>query len=495
MKTATAPTPAAPATAAPTPAAAAPKESVNGLPAELPTPGTELGILNDGVAVVASGVRPGQPKTATNFKDAGKAFLASLTEGERTVGEEMIARAQVDNEVARLSQRPAATTGSEGAESEEEMEEGEGEGEQPGSELWLDEQTGRWRDKDGRFVEAAPPTDAELAAAGVTREQLARRTPAAPDKGKKNEAAAGQPVAIKLAGAPERGEEDLELEIDDPDVAQRIQRLQNEGMRRQAYNEAMADVESQRAELQAIGSALEQDPVGFALNQMTRERQLEVAEALLIEHFDALVGRINEFTDDPVSRQQGRVALRDRLAASRDEMQDSRARQSHAAACMRTAQGLLPEGVDDATAQMFMADAENDLIRAAKSGRPVTPDTVPLLLKHRARIYGFGETGPGERASGASALSRSADPGTARPLTDKARAIAEKKREASEAQKRIRRVQVQRRGAAAVAPTGIGAATLQVPVLSDNDMTDVHAASKALRKLNLGNSWAPAGAR
>lgn len=491
MKPVTAPTPAAPATPAaptPAPAAAATKESVNGKPAVLPTPGTELGMLNDGVVIKASGVDPSQPKTATNFKDAGKAFLASLQTGERTVAEEMIAGAQVDNEVRRLE----ATTGSEGAESEEEMEEEVGgEAEQPPvGETWWDAGKKQWRDNEGKFHKGPPPTDAELAAAGVT----APAAPA-PEKGKKPEAAAGQPVAVKLAGLAERGEDDIEIEIDDPDVATRLQRLQKDGLRRQAYDEAMATVEGQRAELEAIGSALEMDPVGFALNHMTRERQLEVAEALLVEHFDALVDKINQFTDDPVNRERGRVDLRDRLAASRDEMQDARARQSHAAACMRTAQGLIPEGIDEATAQLFIADAENDLIRAAKSGRPVTPATVPQLLARRAAIYGFEHTEPGDREAAAPTSRRTA-PGTARPLSDRARAIADKKLEASEAQKRIRRVQVQRRGAAAVAPTGIGAATLQVPVLSEDDMSDVRAASKALRKMNLSaTSWEPAGAR
>src|SRR5215471_3400462 len=296
-----------PPTEAPAPPASSPAPVTERVvqPFVPPPAGADAGTTAGGTKIVTSGVKDGQPAKDTDFRAAGKAYLESLQQGERTVAEEVQAKVR--------SEQPAATkavTG-EAAPDEEVVA-------KPGEIAW-DEKAKRWKDDKGRFVRSdePPPTADERAAAGAPSAEM----PDAED--------APELTSFTLPGLAERGEHDIEIDIGDPDVLQRLERLRNEGMRRQQYDTAMREINAQQSELKAIEEALTHDPVGFALNAMTRERQLEVARALLVEHFDQLAPDLSVLLDDPVSRANNRVALRDRLQQSREQLNDHRARMNH----------------------------------------------------------------------------------------------------------------------------------------------------------------------
>jgi hypothetical protein len=166
---------------------------------------------------------------------------------------------------------------------------------------------------------------------------------------------------------------------------------------------------------------------------------------------------------------------------------------------MNAAQTLIPDNTDSATVADFMRDVEIDLVHAARTGKPVTPETVPQLIERRAKLYGFGAApssaaAPAAPATPAPASAAPAKPAdTARPIGDRATAIAARvitKEEAKNAQSRIRKVQVTRQNAAAVAPPGAGAAPVQVPVIPAT--ADIKEASKIIRKQGQAG-WASAG--
>jgi hypothetical protein len=244
------------------------------------------------------------------------------------------------------------------------------------------------------------------------------------------------------------------------------------------------------------------DPVGFALQRMTKERQIEVARALVLEHFDALLPDLAAWDQDAASRERARVDLRDRMTTSSSQLRAATEGQARAAACMRAAESLLPESVDPTVAQQFLRDAERDLIDQLRAGRTPTPEQVPHLLAHRASLYGFAaETGAAPAAgvaprstssTAAPAPATGAGSATARPVTDAAKAIADRKATASAAQLRIRRIATVRRAAASIAPAGVGAATVTQPVIPA--AATVREASKALRKAGVQQNWTPAGA-
>jgi hypothetical protein len=117
---------------------------------------------------------------------------------------------------------------------------------------------------------------------------------------------------VTLAGLEEKGEQPIEIELEDEAAAERIRRLQNDGMRRKAYQEAKGELDDERAELTAVTQAIEADPVSFIVGQMTPERQLDVARALLAEHFDKLVPDIQSYDDE----QNGATRARTRVSPS-----------------------------------------------------------------------------------------------------------------------------------------------------------------------------------
>lgn len=337
--------------------------------------------------------------------------------------------------------------------------------------VWDETQT-KWRGKDGKFVEGEAPTADELSALATEKAKPAAETAKVDDPATDEE----KWVKVTLPGLSERGEKDIEAEVS-PELADRIKRLQNDGLRRKAFDEQMQTVERDRAELQAIDEALSMDPVGFALGRMTPERQIEVAEALLIEHFETLAPKIEQYWNDAASRQGARVNFRDKMRESSQQLTETQQKREYANTILRAARSLLPESVEPAVAQAFLRDAERDLVDAARSGANVAPETVPQLLQNRLKLYGLSETPKSEVTTATPAA-----PASARPVTDRAKTIAEVKQGSA----RIRRVQTQRLAATRVAPTGAGAAPVQIPVIPQD--ADIKSASRIIRKQG-AQSW------
>lgn len=419
--------------------------------------GTVIGTTDGGVAVKQSGVVEGQPAEAVDFKAAGRSFLAGLAAGTVAVPGAAPATA--------AAAAPVKTTTVGGVEVALEA----------GAD---DDDAGTLSDTDALAFDK-PVVDPAAAAAEVAVD------PDAPAPGE--EAAAGDPgfVRVTLPGLTERGETDMEADVS-PELAERIERLRNDGLRRSAYNEAMKEVADGRAELAAVTQALEVDPVGFAMNHMTKERQIEVAKALVLEHFDALLPDLVKYDQDPAARQGDRVTLRDKMKESGERMRTTTEVQRRAADVFRAVDALLPENLDPKIANAFRADAARDLIDEVNAGRPVAPEAVGTLLSRRLELYGLTATSaPAARTTPVAPAAAV----TARPVTDAAKAIADKVKAASVAQARVANTQTARRSAAAIAPPGAGAATVSVPVVSQT--ADIREASRELRKKGVGSSWAP----
>jgi hypothetical protein len=125
------------------------------------------------------------------------------------------------------------------------------------------------------------------------------------------------------------------VELEDEAAAERIRRLQNDGMRRKAYQEAKGELDNERAELTAVTQAIEADPVSFIVGQMTPERQLDVARALLAEHFDKLIPDIQSYDDEQNgAKKRSDARSRSAIASTRPaaSITETQARQRHAAA-------------------------------------------------------------------------------------------------------------------------------------------------------------------
>lgn len=370
---------------------------------------------------------------------------------------------------------------------------------------------GSWRwVLEGKFVEGEPPEGwtAPVAAAPAAATKATSEKGKGADAKAKDGQAAPKLAKLTLPGERDRGEEDIEVEVDE-ELAERIRRMQKGGLRRQAFERRKAELDARQSEMDAVSLELEQDPVGFIVNQMTPERRLEVARALVVEHLPELAPDIEKWLDNDGTRQEERVTLRDRMSESNRRLDHARQARAYAQKCMAAAEGLIPEDIDDDVAQEFMTDARRVLHEAAKAGTKVTPDNVKELLARRVRLYGFDRTRrpAAPRARDTSSTSASSSRGrdvrdgvddtpTARPVTDRARQVAEQGRptraEAQAAQDRIRRVQRARTASQRQAPAGAGAGPVEVPVLKPEDEADVRTASKALRQRGLPESWTQA---
>lgn len=423
---------------------------------------------------------PLAPKPAKSFSAVGKEFLATLTPAQQ---EQPFTDLEEDDDAP-----PAGgidddlDAAPEGAQPETiQREDG----------AHWNAEAGRWQNASGHFVAGdlpeGVPAPAKPAAAAPSGDDATW-------------------TKLALPGLADRGEQDLEIEIDDPQIIERINRLKSEAGRSRTLQRRANDVEAQAAELAELDQFLTTDPVGFVVGRMKPELRRDVARALLLEHYDELADDIAAFQADPAQRHQQRVALRDSMTDSRDRMQQATAMRQHAVSCVRAAEAMVPEGTDDQTTQEFLGDARALLAQYAQSGQRVTPETVPQLLARRAALYGFSKdrgTGPAAPAAGAppvapaarSAPAPAAAASIARPVTDRARDVAARqptKAEASAAQARIRQVQTQRTAAGKVAPAGAGAAPVQMPVLPPEAKSDVRSASKYLRQSGkLSESWAP----
>lgn len=423
---------------------------------------------------------------------AGQKYLESLSAEDRD-------REFTDEE---LEQRGGETDGAEDEEAVERRREAEGSDvDEPitrddGAE-W-NESARRWV-KDGKFVEGEAPEGPEPA----PRKPAAATVPA-----KKPDAVAGKPKTeqepklqkITLAGEADRKEEDIELEVDD-EIAERIKRLTNGAMRRQQFERRKAELDARQDELEAIDLQLDQDPVGFIIRQLTPERQLEVARALLVTQMPNMQDILAKFLDEEGgenARLREQLDLNTRMSESEKKLERARQGRAHAKKCMDAAAALVPGDADDDVAQEFMVDARRVLQEAAAAGTRVTPETVKEILARRIKLYGFDQPRRPAAPRRDAAPSRDRrettdDTRTARPLSQRAREIADRRaptREAAAAtQARLRRVQQSRTASQRQAPAGAGAALTEVPIFKPEEETDVRSASKALRQRGLPESW------
>jgi len=276
--------------------------------------------------------------------------------------------------------------------------------------------------------------------------------------------------SIVLPGLKERGESDLEVPVGDPEVAERLRRLVNDGMRKRDYTEKMAEVESFRAERAEFEAVLETNPVGFLMQQVVPERQVDIALALVAEHWETLFPHLEAMAKDPHKMYQARIQARDTMRQSEQEVRVRSEAARREAEILSVVRGLVPEGADDATREQFVRDAERDLIDAVQSGKVLTKESVPDLVKRRMQMYGFAKT---------------ATPLVAKKVGAPAPTKALSVEEAKQAQARIQKNATVKRNAAAITPGGRGAVATRKPLIPQG--ADVEAAGAVLRKMT---SWA-----
>lgn len=346
----------------------------------------------------------------------------------------------------------------------------------------FDEATGQWRNKDGTFAPA--PADADATTVTAT-------DPNAPPATEES-AAEPAPIVVPLKA---RDGSVKEIEVTDPEVADMLRANANDGMRRDEFNRRIDGVQSREAELREFETILQTNPehVFSRLPQASQER---LAESIIATHWDAIIDRIARMDQDPTYRVTVAAEARVRQTELAQQTQQAIAEQRYTGQLETACRALIPESVDQATAERFMFDASNDLSKILPTRR-VQPSELAEVLAPRIALYRFNESAKADNTDSASSTTAPVAPPVIRavmraPAVTTASAVPSTQttgvavpRTVMTDGQRIAHAQTGRAIAAAVAPAGAGAAPVrvQVPVHAT-----VEEASKYVRT-QLGNHW------
>ena len=329
------------------------------------------------------------------------------------------------------------------------------------------DESGKWHRPDGQFASAE-----EVAALD-----------ALPPEGEPEAEPAPEPIVVKLRA---RDGSETEIEVTDPKVADLLRANHNDGMRRDEFQRRMETVESKEAELREFETALRTNPEAVILQRLPAERQVSLAVALVAQHWDAIADRLVQFDTNPTERvkqaMDTQIAIRDQATTTEQAIQTAR----YAASVERAVSALVPESVDDSTRERFLADAASDLARAiqANGRQPVAVEQIPTLLAPRLALYRF-EASPEVPAPAVPArpVARPLARPSAAPATAPTASVAVPNPSAT-----VRRTVQAQKIAAAIAPSGAGAATVKAPLIpATATLTEATAAMKKL------SSWGSIG--
>lgn len=328
---------------------------------------------------------------------------------------------------------------------------------------------GQWHRPDGTFANAD-----EIAQINA---QLA--SDAAPADAKPEDAPTATTVKLRTRDGSER-----EVQVDDPELAQLIQQNFNDGMRRKEYTERVAVVEAKLEQLNQIDALIDTNPEAFVAQSLNPEQKIRLASMLLAEHFEELVPIIQGFDTNPTERLKTTTEAQRRMREQEAAFTTRSEAQRQAVAVRSAVESLIPETVEQETAEAFWADASADLQRAIARGEKVDPSTVPQLLANRLKLYGItaGATTPASAPRITAKLTNGSpsSPTVAQPANDAAKALAT----AEATQRRIRLTQQSRRNAAAVPPVGAGAAPVRLPPVPKGASIE-----EAARAMKTQRSW------
>jgi hypothetical protein len=269
--------------------------------------------------------------------------------------------------------------------------------------------------------------------------------------------------AVQLPG---RGPDDpdIEIEVGDEEIANRLRQMRKGYDRKNRLDADRADVQQKERELDEVDTLLRADPVGFVLERVNPEIKKQLALNLLAddEIYEHVVEQIADWEQSPDKKEGSRLKLEnDRLKSQgdvRDQLDRTHRFRDQGDAVDAAIDALVPDTMDEDTANLFLADARRDMLaHIQKEGFALMNDAeleafvakVPSVLARRLRLYGIA---PRDGADGGSPPASTATP-VARPATPEAARLVEEARATPE---RVRKTVARRKAAGAAAPSGHG---------------------------------------
>lgn len=193
------------------------------------------------------------------------------------------------------------------------------------------------------------------------------------------------------------GQPDVEIEVEDEALAERINQLRNGGMRREHYDTAMAEIQAAQEELAVIEEEFTVDPAGFVLQNLEQDSVSAVALALLTEPkvWAELKPTLEKLFDDPkelrtlqAEAKAARLETKQRLkeAAVARKAQTDNARQVTKAIDL-----MVPEELQDSRRQALVKDLTRDVREHIERNKlqKLDPKDLPTIVADRLQMNGI----------------------------------------------------------------------------------------------------------
>lgn len=313
--------------------------------------------------------------------------------------------------------------------------------------------------------------------------------PEADEEGEEPAGEADEDLVVALPGR--NAGEEFEIEVDDQETKEALNRLRKGYMRREALHAEMESVKADRAEIEEIDTALAVDPAGFLLERVDRGKRVQVARALLFddEVWEELQDEILE-AEDPERREVRRLKSekerREAADASRTEIQKARAARKAVAEISRNIEDMVPAGMDPDRARRFQLaalSAAEDLTRRVRR-LDISRDELVGELSREGLLDRFGidpKARPASKGAGAGTGRGSGSSSASASKNGQGSGDGDGGAQTASELKKARR---RRKAVAGSASAGAGAPTATVELSKSTSVKD---RINEVRKKGLGN--------
>lgn len=292
---------------------------------------------------------------------AGKGTLADMipkAEGEEKAGD------------AKEEESGEEGEGGKEGEKEEEHEEKEGEAGEAGEEA-----EGGEGDKEGEEKEEVEDAEGEAEGASDDKEEVDEK-----DKAK-------EAITVSVPGR-HPDDEDIEIEVDDTELAERIAHLKSGFLNGEQVRQRMGELDASEDAMEELSESFETDPAGFLMEYVEEKDLPAVVLALLTQKpiWDALADTVDKlFTDNAELRTVQAESKAARLEAKsklEKRILERKAHQKNGKELHAALDLIIPEEMKEATAKQLMVDLTRDIedhISRNKLGSLAVKDLVPIL--------------------------------------------------------------------------------------------------------------------
>ncbi len=198
--------------------------------------------------------------------------------------------------------------------------------------------------------------------------------------------------------ARREGDEDIEIAVDDPNVAERLRQLRNSAVRGEALREAQGKIEKDQADIEEMEAHIQTDPAGFIIANVPAEVIETVAMTLITqgEIWERVQPRLEQL-QDPQELRTVRAELKaERLEAEktlRTRAEGRRASKKTAKLILDGIQRMVPvtDGISDSRRDTIIQSVQGAVAAAVRDKRLTTVDVndLPLLASTALRLHGI----------------------------------------------------------------------------------------------------------